>query len=379
MKFAGLHFILTCIFLMYCSCGAEDNLPPDTDTPSVEESGFPWEEERDILLETQDMILIYGGGAHRTTTWDKAHFFPYVTYKDKSGKEHWLFDGFLFLEIHNGDGKMFASGYTQTPANQKDWMNLADYYFQSKTVIGALDKCINDAIQRIGKPAEKHKIVVGLPEPILNQRDWGALKDGVMLDFTMSVDRVAACKWYIDYVRKKFKELKPEHIELAGFYWIAEEATNTRTIVRDIATYLNELKYSFNWIPYFNSDGYDEWKNLRFNYAFLQPNYFFNESVPYSRLNDACQLAIKNGMDMEIEFDENVLKENGRGDRLYDYMKAFRENGIHDSKRLAYYQGEAALCKLSLSSDPSDQKLYQEFCCFVVERPVKKNKVVNNP
>lgn len=359
--------------LMYASCSPENDLSPEpnTEKPPSEEPDYPWEEERTELLSTQDMVLIYGGGAHRRTVWDQQHFSPYVTYVDESGKEHWLFDGFLFLEIHNGNGKMFASGYTDTPANQKDWMDLVNYYFQSKIAVGALDKCIGETIQRLGEPLEKQKIVIGLPEPIAGQKDWGTLQNGEMLDFSLSVDRISACKWYIDYVRKKFKEQNYAHVELAGFYWIAEEATNTRTIVRDIAAYLNELKYSFNWIPYFNSDGYNEWKNLRFNYTFLQPNYFFNESVPYSRLDEACQLAVKNGMDMEVEFDENVLNANGRSDRLSDYMKAFRDNGICDSKRLAYYQGDAALYLLSVSTDLTDRKLYHDFCHFVVEHAEK--------
>ncbi len=365
-----LQYLFVCLTCVFCfSCSSDDNPEPEPEKPSSEDPGFPWEEERTQILSTRDMVLIYGGGAHRTTIWDKEHLSSYVTYKDETGKEHWLFDSYLFLEIHNGKDKMFASGYTQTPANQRDWMDLVDYYFQSKIAVGALDKCIGEAAERIGKPSEKHKIVIGLPEPIFGQKDWGSLKDGIMLDFSSSLDRIDACKWYIDYVRKKFKALKVANIELAGFYWIAEEATNTRTIVRDIAAYLNELKYSFNWIPYFNSDGYNEWKNLRFNYAFLQPNYFFNETVPYSRLDEACQIAIKNGMDMEVEFDENVLSVNNGGGRLYDYMKAFKENNVWNSKRLAYYQGNSALYLLSVSADPSDNRLYHEFCHFIIERP----------
>lgn len=364
-----LYSLIICLILFVSSCGDTNDTEP-VPAPPVDESDYPWEKERTALLPTKDMVLIYGGGAHRTTVWDKEHLVPYVSYTDESGKEQWLFDSFLFLEIHNGKGKMFASGYTGAPATQKDWMDLADFYFQSKIAVGALDKCIGDAIPRIGKPARKHRIVIGLPEPIQGQKDWGSLKDGKMLDFSYSIDRIAACEWYIDYVRKKFKELMPQNVELAGFYWIAEEATNTRAIVRDISAYLNELKYSFNWIPYFKSDGYNEWKGLSFNYAFLQPNYFFNESVPYDRLDEACQIAVKNEMDMEVEFDENVLVGmNEWGNRLYDYMNAFRENGIWDTKRLAYYQGNNALYKLSVSSHSTDKKLYHDFCRFVVDRP----------
>lgn len=372
MYIKQMFFKLSALLLMLsvCSC-ASDNDQKEVEPPGEEqeEPDFPWEDERKDLLEIKDQVLIYGGGAHRTITWDKAHLAPYITYVDQSGKEHWLFDGFLFLEIHNGEGKMFASGYTSTPANQNDWMQLVNYYFRSENAVCALDECIEEAITRMGNPSEKRKVVIGLPEPIKNQKDWGSVSNGVMLDFSKSKDRILACKWYIDYVRKTFKSARLKNVELAGFYWIAEEATNTREIVKEVSAYLNEKKYSYNWIPYYMSDGYTDWKSLYFNYAYLQPNYFFNESVPYSRLNDACHLAIKYGMDMEVEFDENVLAVNQKGYRLYDYMKAFKENGIWDQKRLAYYQGSAAVYSLSKSVDPEDKKLYHDFCHFVIERP----------
>lgn len=374
MKVFRLSILMMCLTVCWCACSSDNEPDVEPPTPPEEESGYPWEEAREKILESQDMVLIYGGGAHRTIVWDKEHMAPYVTYTDESGKEHWLFDGFLFLEIHNGKGKMFASGYTQTPANQKDWLDLVDYYFQSWVALGALDKVIGDAIDRIGEPPEKRRVVIGLPEPIPNQKDWGTLKNGVMLDFSKSLDRIEACKWYIDYVRDKFKELKYKNIELAGFYWIAEEATNTRTIIRDIAAYLNKHMYSFNWIPYFNSDGYSEWKNLRFNYAYLQPNYFFNDATPYSRLTEACDLALKYGMDMEMEFDGNALESNGRGYKLTNYMKAFKESGIWGSKRLAYYEGGGALFYMYKSVVPADQKLYHEFCKFVVEHPTRNKQ-----
>ena len=56
----------------------------------------------------RDMVLIYDGGAHRTIRWDKEHFTPYVSVKNENGTTDWLFDGFLFLEIHDGT-RGFAS------------------------------------------------------------------------------------------------------------------------------------------------------------------------------------------------------------------------------------------------------------------------------
>ena len=56
------------------------------------------------------LVLIYDGGTHRSIRWDSKHFAPYVS-ADVNGETDWLFDGFLFLEIKDGQGRGFASGY----------------------------------------------------------------------------------------------------------------------------------------------------------------------------------------------------------------------------------------------------------------------------
>lgn len=320
------------------------------------------------LPDYHDMVLLYGGGSHRSHIWNLDYVNPYVTYVDENSQEHWLFDAFLFIEFYNGTNKMFASGYHHLPANKEDWKKLADYYLQSETAMGALDQSISNAAKRIGNPPTKRKVIVGVPEPIKDQKDWGSLDNGRVIDFANDKDRIDACKWYVDYVRAKFKTMKYKNIELAGFYWIAEEATNTRTIVNQLGAYMNKLNYTFNWIPYFKSDGYDQWKKLGFNYAYLQPNYFFNDKTPLSQLNEACQLAKDYNMDMEMEFDERALQ--GWGYRLTNYMKAFKDNDIWRTRRLAYYQGDLALYQLYKSNKEEDKKLYYEFCKFVAEHPV---------
>lgn len=347
---------------------------------------YSWEKGRTGLLENTDLVLIYAGGKDRNPyEWDKDRFLPYVVYKDEEGKERWMFDSFLFIEFRSTDIE-FCSGYGEKllSASQKDWKELVDYYFELDKQIGALDKVIGAAVKRIGAPKQKHQVVINMPEPIVHRYAsddssptayWGAVKDGRMLDFAKDADRVTACKWYIDYVRQKFDERRFKNVELAGFYWVAESAGDSRTILSDVSAYANSLHYSMNWIPYFRANGYSEWRDLGFNYAWYQPNYFFNESIPYARLNVACNEAKRFGLDMEMEFDSRALslpEGYGWGYRLDDYMKAFRENGIWEKKRLAYYEGGGSLRSFYESAVPEDQERYHRFCHFVTERPCRK-------
>ena len=333
-----------------------------------------------------NQVLIYGGGAHRNAVWDKEHFAPYVSYTDRSNKEHWLFDGFLLLDFIDGKGKIFATGYYGVPATKNEWKVLADYFFTTGQSINALDRCIAEKIQALGDPPQKRKVVIALPEPIVagpsshykeTPADYWGEVDNRKLNFTVQEDRITACKWYIDYVIDKFNEANISNLELAGFYWIAEESLHTRTILKAVGDYLEEAQYAFYWIPYWKQTNpdYFNWKELGFHYAYLQPNYFFNEQIPYSRLEEACKIAREYDLDMELEFDMRVFAGNKNwAYRLYDYMKAFRENGILANRRITCYQDTDALYHLYHATDESDKKLFHDFCEFVLEHQVEYMK-----
>lgn len=269
MRVFLLNLLLCGIVAGFCSCKSPTT---GSDTDAAEQTGVKTGEIR-------DMVLIYNGGAHRTVVWNEEKFEPYVSALDADREtNNWLFDGFLFLEIHDGTHS-FASGYRPTPARKEHWIGLMEGYMTNGNGIKALNSCLEKAKKKCKDPLRKRKIVISLPEPIPNQKDWGEL-DGKQLDFSNDGDRITACKWYIDYIIRQFKTADMKNVELAGFYWLAEEATNTRTFVNEVADYIHSKKYSFYWIPYFNSDGYNEWKSLGFDQAFLQPNHFFNDAYP---------------------------------------------------------------------------------------------------
>jgi hypothetical protein len=372
---SSVLFLALC--LAACSSG---QAPAGREEAGGAAAAYAWESGRTGELPATDMVLIYGGGAHRDVVWDAAHFAPYVSYTDRDGREQSLFDGFLFLEITNGRAaapRIFATGYYGDPARKSDWQALVDYYFRPGIAVDALEQCVA-AVERRCPTGAKRKVIIALPEPItagpgsayprLPSDYWGEV-EGVRLDFTRDADRLAACRWYIDCVRQRFDEGRFQHLELAGFYWVAEEARHTATLVADVAACLSRRKYTFNWIPYWKTTpDYYDWRSLQFSCAYLQPNYFFNESIPYSRLTDACAVAQRYGLDLELEFDARALAGEGhRGYRLRDYMRAFRENRMLPVKRLACYQGDDALYRLAQSDAAPDVELFHEFCAFIVE------------
>lgn len=388
--------------LISASCGEDDHSVPEINTgttpnepttPVEPEDMYDWEAARTSIPDYTDMVLIYGGGHHRAKyNWDRDRLDSYVCYYNPEGRQTWMFDAYLFLEIMDygtgGANVGYSAGYKDYSGNllnsatKADWQRLIDYLFDTQHNISQLDKSITAAIPFAGTLPSPRKVVISLPEPIVRQNSgnstsstiyWGEI-DGKKLDFSKNADRIVAVKWFIDQCRARFAAAKYEHLELAGFYWLAEHSSNSQTLLDPIAEYLHQFKYSFNWIPYFNAAGYKDWKKYGFDYAFLQPNYFFNVSVPKSRLSEACILGQEAKMSMEIEFDDNALQSAGsncKADRLYDYMSAFRTYKVWDKQPIAYYQGNNTVHNLRVSTNEADKTLYHEFGSFVTTRPLR--------
>lgn len=312
----------------------------------------------------RDLVLIYDGGEHRTVNWNAKQFADYVA-TDGDNPE-WLFDGFLFLEIHSGTGLTYASGYTPTGARQQDWVGLIDKYLTPGRDIAALNECVGTMRERIPGPFHRRKVVLSLPEPIPGQTDWGQI-DGRSLDFNNDADRTAACKWYIDLLIERFAAAGLDNLQLCGFYWLAEEATNTRTFVAEVSDYIHKKGLDFYWIPYFKSDGYNQWRELGFDNAYLQPNHFFNDAIPDSRIDETCRLATEAGMSLEMEFDENALQGKGRAARMTAYIDSYERNGIFENNDLAYYQGNNAFSLLRHGTE-EDYALYKRLADIIAKR-----------
>lgn len=203
---------------------------------------YPWEEARKSLATTTDAILCYGGSHHRTPyLWDQARLAPLVTYTDPAGREHWLFDGFIFLEFQDTNRPdnaryAFETGQlrdTGVSAGKAQWQELIDYYFRPGNGVDALDKAVKEATGRLGNAPAKRRVIMVLPDPVIYEHYidttssttyWGEL-DGRRLDFSKNEDRLAACKWYIDRVRAAFAAGNYRYVELAGFYWLREIVT----------------------------------------------------------------------------------------------------------------------------------------------------------
>jgi len=315
-----------------------------------------------------DLVLIYQGGAHRPA-WTPDEFAPYVSFRERGqGRGSWLFDGFLFIEFKDERGHEYAKGYQQKPARHKEWLWLLERNFERGHAVDALDQAIASAAKSIGPPPRRRQVVLTLPEPIHGQTDWGEL-DGRTLDFTKSEDRIAACAWQVKKALAKWRALNPKHLDLAGFYWVAEHSLHGDAILPRIAADIHAQGKRFFWIPFWNAQGTADWRSLGFDAAYQQPNHFFHPEIPDSRLDAACAFASTNQMGLEFECDGRALKsEEVFRPRLRAYLEAFERNGVNTNAAMAYYEGGGALRQMANSADPQGRALYDEVARWVAAR-----------
>lgn len=312
-----------------------------------------------------DLVLIYDGGLHRQP-WTVDRIRPYV-YRENSGKIEWLFDGFLFLEIFDNVKNIeYYPGYKKNSAPKADWLSLLDTYFSDQKSFGALETILDEQAKKGQVPLRRRKVVISIPTPIRGFAEWGSI-DGKVIDFNKIEDQIMAEKWFVNEALERWKTKNYKYIELAGFYWVDEDAGNYEDVMKLTKQYLQPKGMKFYWIPYWGAKGGNKWKELGFDYAYEQPNYFFNTTIPYSRLNNACAFAGENGLAMEMEFDERVAQP-GFKTRFDDYIKAFTENNIWKLRPVAYYEGGGVWKSMASSTNPELKKMYQTLGNIIVER-----------
>jgi hypothetical protein len=322
--------------------------------------GYTLSVEAQDCIPLKNMVLIYYGGIHRDNIkWNTEKLTKYVSYTNKFGKKNYLFDSFLFLEFKDGRGYQYAPGYDHLNAGKKEWENLIKKYLGNGEILDSLNIAIAKSRNEIKTKFSKRNIIIGIPTPINNQKNWGRIQDKE-LDFTSPKDRISAIKWYIDTIQELFKQKKYKNITLNGFYWIDEDYQSSSSILPNAAKYIHSQNLKFYWIPYWSALGAAQWQKLGFDMAWQQPNYYFQLQTSPKRLKETSLFAKRNQMGIEVEFDDRVMSKNNPEyrNRLINYLKIFKKEKLSPKyKSVAYYQGNDDFYKIISSKDKDDKKL----------------------
>lgn len=350
------------------------------------------------VTQINDLALIYTGSQHRPD-WDKELFRPYVVHEYADGRKSWMFDAFLMIEFMkwNENGVQVSFGeYNAQASQKKDWIDLLDIQLGTKTGFGckALDELIGELIPELGQPGYKHKVVLTMPSAESKSGNtWGEV-DGKQLNFTSAADRLTALKWYADLMEQKWAEAGFKNLELEGIYWVKEAFSDAdRATVTDANEYFKSKKgFKVFWIPYFTASSRFDWAKLGIDVAYLQPNYYFQETTPISQLYQAVEDAWENGLGLEIEFEgynyaynfnsgvrtkispvNNGLYDKSPAfyQRLVDYIDHFEKEAVFTYLPIAYYSGFEGVYDFMTSGNKKDHELMDRIALLMNARHVE--------
>lgn len=401
--------------------GAVSNVESAEFTTSVQAGDlYAWEQGRDGAPSFADITICTGGGRPNSNAWfsipedwSQDRFGPHVSFVDDDG-EHWLFEAFLAITGIDMEGRNFGINPNgQVSAGKDSWEALASYWLDKGGAFDQLDKAISSVAARIGNPPSKRHVVMVMPDPIMLERFtdksssttyWGSLDDN-LLDFSRIDDQIKALQWYVELVRSKFNNLGAKYLQLSGFYILSEELVAKADgynykykrwdrILPPVAEYLNARNEGLYWIPYMGADGTDMWQDLGIDFAWLQPNYYwdYNGEKPIQK---AFQAMNSYGMGMELEFEYSMVEEvmntpgimgpDGAGNfvftlkdvpslraRFREYMDGYKAAGLYGKKSIALYSGSNAMYQLGKSKEKDDIAMYLELCRFITENPLRK-------
>jgi len=286
-----------------------------------------------------------------------AELAPYVA--DERG---WLFDSFLFLRQSTSKGVSTQEGQTR----QADWEEQFAAWLAPGRDLAALDEAIDQASKRFG-PVAPRTIILSIPHPSPLVKDFGDVDgDGQSEDLSTTQGQEKVARWYVAEAQRRFAAAGFKHLRLWGLYWMNEGVSDAeKANMRMYSRVIHEAGRRFLWIPYFHARNWQNWRDLGFDVAIMQPNYAFLEThhgtVRRNRLAVNAAEARAKGLGVEIEL-PMTLSIPGSPRLFREYLRdgAASRYGYQQAAT-AYYLGSNWIEKLAASKDP----LYAALAAYV--------------
>lgn len=322
------------------------------------------ESSADILGGTEDLCLLYHSTSFGYTV---EQLIPYLAYVDTDGKiTDTMFDSFLFLL----SGKMPSglSPWEDSTMTDLKW-TVTDLFTEGENIL-ALEEAAGQVKKALGLGNDyKYKFTVTLYYPNSSRLAFGDIDgDGESEDLTDYENRLQALIWYMQFFEDTLAKYDFKNIEFVGYYWYCESVytgDDAYSLVTDLSHKVHERGYDFFWIPYYCAAGFTSWDALGFDIACMQPNYVFDATVPYSRLESAAQLTEMYGMGIEIEISEKSFTDATLYRKYLEYLGGGEIYGYMNDCVHMYYQDFLCYYKACNSTDVSLRLIYDYTYQFI--------------
>lgn len=312
-------------------------------------------EEPGVLTEiggVNEMIKIYNGYYTDQAVADNTveELLPYVAYLQTDGSfSDTMFDSLAFVPCHTDypSGGRLVKTNGKRGAVMSDWLLYFENTFKDGINVDALNTVVGDVYSTLGKNG-KFTVYFTLPFPTVLDGAFGDIDgDGVEEYCSTLEERLAILKWYSNLTYEAFSNGGYDNLKFGGFYWYREEVNYSETdheaeLVKQIASYLEKRSLKFLFDPFYLSIGFNQWEELGFDGAVMQPNLVFNEYFESEMLGEFAETIQKYQLGVEIEtaepgsFTDADYQKYGLTYERYLYygLQTGYMNSLH-----TYYQG----------------------------------------
>ena len=228
--------------------------------------------------EEKDMLLCYIADPWHNIHIGKELFLPSAGHIVDGKIQDYMFESFIFLCQPNYLYDYTPKGAFLKPLNKENWLDyITNHEFAPEKNINALDAAVGEIKSALGDEDYTANVFMTLFYPVKSVTEFGEV-NGKNLDFSNPDDRIEGMKWMVDESIRQFNEKKFRNIRLSGFYWFCEELDfsdeGSKSISLTVTDYVREKGLKTCWCPYFYAPGYEIWKELGFDIATHQANFF---------------------------------------------------------------------------------------------------------
>jgi len=331
-------------------------------------SGSRIEPSEELLGGAKDLCLMYHSKNNYYVAED---LIPYLAYVDKDGKpQDLMFDSFLFLH-NNSEMPSGASPHKGSTISDWKW-TIEDLFNDGRNVMALEDAAgqIKTALNLGDDYKFKYAVTLYYPYKYNDKGfpvayDFGDVDgDGVAENTGKLEDRIKIIEWYIDSIEKTIVEKDLKNIELVGYYWwheaLESNDKDTKALLNATADAVHKVDKDFFWIPYYCSPGYNQWADVGFDVACMQPNYVFKAETPYSNVVNCAEITKLLGMGFEMEVDGTCLSQPMFYKKYMEYLGSGATYGYMNDTIVMYYQAltifrDAANSKSEMARNVYDQ------------------------
>ncbi len=339
----------------------------------------------------RDLVLIYCGydyDKENNKKFDSVYvnateemLLPYVAYIDKNNNiVDTMFDSVAFMSLQGlcpSGGKLtYQKGSFNT---MEDWITFADSVFSETYNMTALNNVVGQVKEKLNIPDYKFHVVVTLPFAYINpSKPFGDINGDGTVEYCKNLeDRKAIYEWYTTYILNRFDESEYENLSFGGFYWPHESITYFEKegeveIIKAVSDICKSKNTKFLWIPFYLAAGFETWKDIGFDTAYMQPNYITLDYSKEEMLIEFSETVKKHNMavEMEIRWDAgNPSSANFEHDvnKYRAYLRYGAITGYMTEAAHAYYQNSApgTFYTAAKSSNPTLRSIYDDTYKFI--------------